>query len=99
MARKEAAKAENRAKVKTQLERIKKADAPHPRLEPGDKVKVIINNKLEKGYMPDWRDEVYTVHSVSQGRNEAHLTHRSYQPIIVRQARYLLRDPKDILKI
>ena len=42
--------------------------------------------------MPDWSDEVYTVQSVSKGRNEAPLAHVSYQPIIDRQAMYLLRD-------
>ena len=47
--------------------------------------------------MPDWSDEVYTVQSVSKGRNGAPLTHISYQPIIYRQAVYLLRDPNNIL--
>jgi len=49
--------------------------------------------------MPDWSDEVYTVQSVSKGRNEAPLTHISYQPIIDRQAMYLLRDPNNTLNI
>lgn len=31
----------------------------------GGGVKVIIQKKFEKGYMPDWSDEVYTVQSVS----------------------------------
>jgi hypothetical protein len=61
MTPKEAATSENRGKVKTQLDSIKKTDAPHPRLEPGDKVRVVSKNKFEKGYMPDWSDEVYTV--------------------------------------
>ena len=47
--------------------------------------------------MPDWSDEVYTVQSVSKGRNEAPLTHISYQPIIDRQAMYLLRVPNNNL--
>ena len=63
----------------------------------GDNVKVVINKKFEKGYMPDWSDEVYTVQNVSKGRNEAPLTHISYQPVIDRQALYLLRDPNNAL--
>ena len=47
--------------------------------------------------MPDWSDEVYTVQSVSKGRNEAPLTHISYQPIIDRQAMYQLRDSNNTL--
>ena len=47
--------------------------------------------------MPDWSDEVDTVQSVSKGRNEAPLTHISYQPTIDRQAMYLLRDPNNTL--
>ena len=54
-------------------------------------------NKFEKGYMPDWSDEVYTVQSVSTGRNEAPPTHISYQPRIDRQAMYQLRDPNNTL--
>ena len=47
--------------------------------------------------MPDWSDEVYIVQSVSKGRNEAPLTHISYQPLIYRQAMYLLIDPNNTL--
>ena len=78
--------------MKTQLESIRKSNNSQPRIDEGDKVRVVIKKKkFEKGYMPDWSDEVYTVQSVSKGRNEAPLTHRSYQPIIVRQAMYKLR--------
>ena len=42
MTPKEATQPENRAKVKTQLESIMKPDAPRPRLEPGERVRVII---------------------------------------------------------
>ena len=38
---------------------------------------VIAKQKFEKGYMPDWSDEVYTVQSVSKGRNKTSLTHIS----------------------
>ena len=47
--------------------------------------------------MPDWSDEVYTVQSVSKGRDDAPLSHISYQPIIDRQAMYQLRDPNNTL--
>ena len=81
--------------MKEQLESIRKSDIPQPRIAEGDKVKAVINKKFEKGYVPDWSDEVYTVQSVSKGRNEAPLTHISYQPIIDRQAMYQLRDPNN----
>ena len=68
-------KKENQTEVKEQLEGIRKTDNPQPRIAEGDKVMVIISKKFEKGYMPDWSDEVYTVQSVSKGRNEATLTH------------------------
>ena len=83
--------------MKTQLESIRKSDNPQPRIDKGDKVKVVIKQKSEKGYMPDWSDEVYTVQSVLKGRNEAPLTHISYQPIIDRQTVYQLRDPNKTL--
>ena len=88
-----AGKKENQTKVKTQLESIGKSDNPQPQIGEGDKVRVVIKKNFEKGYMPDWSDEVYTVQSVSKGRNEAAITHRSYQPKIDRQAMYQLRVP------
>ena len=91
MTPKDAEKKEHQTEVKEQLESIRTSDNPQPRIAEGDKVRVVINNKYEKGYMPDWSDEVYTVQSVSKGRN-APLTHISYQPIIDRQAMYQLRD-------
>ena len=95
MAQNNAGKKENQAQVKTQLESIRKSDNPQPRIDEGDKVKVVIKKKFEKGYAPDWSDEVYTVQSVSKGRDKAPLTHISYQPIIDRQAMYQLRDPNN----
>ena len=47
--------------------------------------------------MPDWSDDVYTVASVSKGRDQAPLTHISYQPIIDRQLVYILRDQNNTL--
>ena len=66
MTPKDAAKESNHDKVKEQLESIRKTDNQQPRIEAGDNVKVIIKKKFEKGYMPDWSDEVYTVQSVSK---------------------------------
>ena len=85
--------------MKTQLESISKTDDQKPRIAEGDKVSVVIKKKFKnkRGSMPDWSDEVYTVQSVSKGRNKAPLTHISYQPIINRQAMYLLRDLNNTL--
>ena len=90
----DAAKPGNREEVKTQLESIRKSDNPQPRIVEGDNVRVVVKKKFEKGYMPDWSDEVYTVQSVSKGRDQAHFTHVAYKPITERQAMYQLRDPK-----
>ncbi len=97
MTPKDAEKKESQTEVKTQLVSIIKTDNPQPRIAEGDKVRVVINKKFEKGYMPDWSDKVYTVQSVSKCRNEALLTHISYQPIIGRQAMYQLRDLKNTM--
>ena len=94
----EAEKKENQNEVKEHLESIRKTDNPQPRIDQGDKVRVIFKKKFEKGYMPDWSDEVYTVETVSKGRDQAPMTHiLSHQPIIDRQAMYLLRDPNNTL--
>ena len=66
MTPKEAEKKENQAEVKEQLESIRRTDNPQARIAEGDKVRVIIKKKFEKGYMPDWSDEIYTVQSVSK---------------------------------
>jgi hypothetical protein len=94
----DAGKEANQKEVKTQLESIRKSDNPQPRIEAGDKVRVIIKKKFEKGYMPDWSDEIYTVQSVSKGKdNEALTDILSHGPIIERQAMYRLRDPNNTL--
>ena len=53
-----AGKKENQTEVKTQLESIRKTDNPQPRIEAGDKVRVVTKKKFEKGHMPDWSTEV-----------------------------------------
>ena len=93
----DAAKQDNQTQVKTQLESIRKSDNSQPRIVEGDKVRVVVKKKFEKGYMPDWSDEVYTVQSVLKGHNQAPLTHISYQPLNDRQAMYQLRDPNNTL--
>ena len=84
--------------MKTQLESIRKTDNPQPRIEAGDKVRVVVKKKFEKGYMPDWSDEIYTVQSISKGRHDTTLDHIPYQPIIDRQAMYRLGDPNNTLR-
>ena len=82
--------------MKTELESIRKTDNPQPRIDQGDKVRVIVKKKCENGYMPDWSDEFYAAESVSKGRDATPLTHISYQPIIDHQAVYLLRDQQTL---
>ena len=91
MTPKEAAKKENEAEVKEQLESIRRTGNPQARIAEGDKVRVIIKKKFEKGYMPDWSDEIYTVQSVSKGTYDEAFTHISQGPIIERQALYQQR--------
>ena len=93
----DAGKKKNQTEVKTQLESIKKTDNPQPRIEAGDKVRVVVKKKFEKGYMPDWSDEIYTVQSVSKGKDDTSLDQIASQPIIDRQAMYRLRDPNNTL--
>ena len=83
--------------MKEQLESINKTDNPQARIADGDKVKVIIKKRFEKGYMPDWSNEIYTVQSVSKGKDNEAFTHISQGPIIERQALYQLRDPNNTL--
>ena len=97
MTPKDAAKESNHDEVKEHLESIRKTDNPQPRIKAGDKVRVIIKKKFEKGYMPDWSDEVYTVQSVSKGKDDEDIDHISQGPIIERQALYQLRDPNNTL--
>jgi hypothetical protein len=97
MTPKEAAKKENQAEVKEQLESIRKTDDPQARIAEGDKVRVIIKKKFEKGYMPDWSDELYTVQNVFKGKDKAPIDRIALQPVIERQAMYRLRDPNNTL--
>ena len=92
----DAGKKKNQTEVKTQMESIKETDNPQPRIEAGDKVRVVVKKKFEKGHMPDWSNEIYTAQSVSKGRDDAPLTHISYRPITDRQAMYQLRDPNNL---
>ena len=93
----DAGKEANQKEVKTQLESIRKSDNPQPRIEAGDKVRVIIKKKFEKGYMPDWSDELYTVQSIFKGKDKAPIDRIALQPVIERQAMYRLRDPNNTL--
>ena len=93
----DAGKEKNQKEVKTQLESIRKSDNPQPQIEAGDKVRVIIKKKFEKGYMPDWSDELYTVQSVFKGKDKAPIDRIALQPVIERQAMYRLRDSNNTL--
>ena len=93
----DAGKEKNQKEVKTQLESIRKSDNPQPRIEAGDKVRVIIKKKFEKGYMPDWSNELYTVENVFKGKDKAPIDRIALQPVIERQAMYRLRDPNNTL--
>jgi len=63
----EASQEKNRQQVKTNLESIRKMDNNQPRLDAGDKVRVILKKKFEKGYAPDWSEQVYTVRELKDG--------------------------------
>ena len=91
-----AAKTENRSKVKAQLESIKKTDNPQPRIDQGDRVRVIIKKKFAKGYMPDWSEKVYTVRN-RLFRDETTFEHLASAAVTERQAMYVLEDPDNTL--
>lgn len=58
----QAAEPENKAKVKMNLESVRRSSNPQPRLEVGDKVRVIVKKKnFEKSYKPNYTEELYTV--------------------------------------
>ena len=56
----EAAEDKNRVQVKTNLEAIRRTDNPQPKLQVGDSVGRSMK-KFEKGYVPDWSEQVYRV--------------------------------------
>ena len=85
----DAGKTDNQTKSEDAIGEHQKQQQPATRIEVGDKVRVVVKKKFEKGYMPDWSDEVYTVQSVSKGKDDEALTDiRPYGPIIDRQAVY-----------
>ena len=91
-----AARSKNRDQVKARLESIRKSDNPQPRIDKGDRVRVIIKKKFAKGYMPDWSEEVYTV-SNRMFRDEATLARLASAAVTERQAMYVLEDPNGTL--
>ena len=91
-----AARSKNRDQVKARLESIRKSDNPQPRINQGDKVRVVIKKKFAKGYMPDWSEEVYTV-SNRVFRDETTLVRLASAAVTERQAMYVLEDPDDTL--
>jgi hypothetical protein len=91
-----AARSKNRDQVKARLESIRKSDNPQPRINQGDKVRVVIKKKFAKGYMPDWSEEVYTV-SNRVFRDETTLGRLASAAVTERQAMYGLEDPNGTL--
>ena len=63
----EASEDKNRVQVKTKLEAIRRTDNPQARLQVGDRVRRIMKKKFEKGYAPDWSEQVYTVRELKDG--------------------------------
>ena len=78
--------------MKAQLESTKKSDNPQPRIDQGDRVRVIIKKKFAKGYMPDWSEEVYTVCN-RVFRDETTLGRLASAAVTERQVMYVLEDP------
>ena len=92
----QAAKSKNQKQVKAQLESIRKTDSPQPRIDQGDRVRVIIKKKFAKGYMPDWSEKVFTVRN-RLFRDETTFEFASSLPVTERQVMYVLEDPNDTL--
>ena len=86
-----AAQVENRAKVETQIEH-QQDGRPATTGRPGNHFKVVIKKKLEKGYVPDWTDEVYTVRD-KVCRNDTPLNYLVHALALDCQAKYVLEDP------
>ncbi len=57
----EAAKPENQQEVKTNLESIRKSDNPQPVINIGDNVRVMVKNKFDMPFVPNWTDKIYKV--------------------------------------
>ena len=51
----------NRFKVKTNLELNRKTNSVQPKIQIGDQVRTLIKKKYEKGYRPNWSNNIYTV--------------------------------------
>lgn len=88
----EAQKEGNRVAVKTNLEGIRRADNPQPRLDAGDLVRVMVKKKFDKGYEPDWSERTYRIKARVQG-NHAGL----YADVVDPQIQYQLEDPQGTL--
>ena len=57
----EAHRPDNKNKVKTNLEAIRKMNNPQPTINVGDEVRVMVKKKFHKNYTPDWSDKTYKV--------------------------------------
>ena len=52
---------ENKNEVRTNLEAIRKSTNPQPTIDVGDEVRVMVNKRFGKWYVPDWSDKIYIV--------------------------------------
>ena len=82
-------KPENTTEVKTNLEAIRKMDNPQPTINVGDEVRVMIKNKFDKSYVPDWTDKTY---KVTEKKEMNHVYGEDDRPVDP-QVMYQLSDP------
>ena len=87
----QASQESNRQQVKTNLESIRKMDNNQPRLDAGDKVRVILKKKFEKGYAPNWSDRIFTVRERVEGN------HAPVGDVVDKQIQYTIADPTGTL--
>lgn len=87
----QASMGKNRLEVKTNLEALRRNDNPQPRLDPGDRVRVMVKKKFEKGYAPNWSDKTYAVAQRVPGN------HAPLGDVVDPQVQYKLTDPTGTL--
>jgi len=84
----EAHRPDNRVKVKTNLEAIRKMNNPQPTINVGDQVRVMVKKKFDKSWVPDWSDKTYKVEEKKEG-NYTYFEDAPVDP----QTMYKLEDP------
>ena len=74
----EAHQPDNKNKVKTNLQGIRKLNNPQPTINKGDEVRVMVKKRFDKNYVPDWSDKTY---KVDEKKEWNHLFLRDDEPI------------------